>query len=75
MGIIVRKRNGEKLSQNIRYPLMSSAEIEQKFRYLVGLRLAPDAVAALEQKLLAIESEKNVASLVSELEIPYSAPK
>ncbi|MBI4189179.1 MAG: MmgE/PrpD family protein [Betaproteobacteria bacterium] len=72
MGITVRTRNGETLSQKLRYPLMSEAEIKQKFRYLAGLRLDGNEVAGLEKKLMAIEAEKDVASLVRELEIPYA---
>jgi hypothetical protein len=72
MGIKVRTRSGEALSQNLRYPLMSEAEIQQKFRYLAGLRLDANAVAELEKKLLAIEAQSDVAVLVRELEIPYA---
>ncbi len=72
MGITVRTRNGETLSQKLRYPLMSEAEIQQKFRYLAGLRLDDNAVAGLEKKLMAIETEKDVAALVRGLEIPYA---
>ena len=69
--VTVRTRNGETLRQELRYPLMSEAEIQQKFRNLVGLRLDSDRVADLERKLMAIEAEENVASLVREFELPY----
>lgn len=71
MGITVRTRNGETLHQELRYPLMSDTELQQKFRNLAGLRLNSGRVADLERKLRAIESEKNVASLIRELEVPY----
>ena len=67
----VRLRNGKTLQQELRYPLMSEAEIQQKFRNLAGLRLDSDRVANLERKLMAIETEDNVASLMRELELPY----
>jgi hypothetical protein len=71
VGITVRTRNGETLRQDLRYPLMSAAEIQQKFRYLAGLRLDGNRVADLERKLMGIETQQDVASLVRELELPY----
>ena len=71
IGITVRTRNGETLRQELRYPLMSEAEIQQKFRHLAGLRLDSNGVANLERKLMAVEAEKDVVSLVRELELPY----
>ena len=70
-GITVRTRDGKALREEIRYPLMTAAEIQQKFRTLAGLRLNSDRVAALERKLKAIETEENVTQLIRELEIPY----
>ncbi len=64
-------RSGEVLRQELRYPLMTAAEIEQKFRDLVGLRLESRRVADLEGKLKAIESVENVAPLIRELELEY----
>ena len=71
MGITVRTRNGKALRQELRFPVMSEAEIQQKFRNLAGLRLDKGRVADLESKLKAIEAERNVAALIRELEIPY----
>jgi hypothetical protein len=69
MGLTVRTCSGEALRQELRYPLMTAAEIEQKFRDLVGLRLEGRRVADLEGKLKAIESVENVAPLIRELEL------
>ena len=69
MGLAVRTRSGEELSQDLRYPLMSEGEIREKFRNLVGLRMGADQVLDLEQKLLAVEQEGNVASLFQQLEV------
>ncbi len=69
MGITVRTRGGEVVSQDLRYPLMSSEEIQQKFRTLVGLRVSAERALDLERNLLAVEQEENVASLFQQLEI------
>ncbi|HEU0021292.1 MAG TPA: hypothetical protein VFR55_06430 [Dehalococcoidia bacterium] len=69
MGITVRTGRGEVLRQELRYPLMREEEIQEKFRSLVGLRLSADRVMDLEQKLLSVEREENVASLFQQLEI------
>ena len=69
MGLTVRTRSGAVLRQELRYPLMTAAEIQQKFRDLVGLRLESRRVADLERKLQAIESMENVAPLIRELEL------
>jgi 2-methylcitrate dehydratase PrpD len=69
MGLTVRTRSGAALRQEPRYPLMTAAEIEQKFRDLVGLRLESRRVADLERQLKAIESVANVAPLIRELEL------
>jgi 2-methylcitrate dehydratase PrpD len=69
MGLTVRTRSGEALRQELRYPLMTEAEIVQKFRDLVGLRLESRRVAYLEQQLKKIESVENVAPLIRELEL------
>jgi 2-methylcitrate dehydratase PrpD len=69
MGLTVRTRSGQELRQELRYPLMTAAEIEQKFRTLVGLRLESRKVADLERQLKAIESVENVAPLICELEL------
>jgi hypothetical protein len=69
MGLTVRTRSGEVLRQDLRYPLMTAAEIEQKFRDLVGLRLESRRVADLERQLKAIESVGNVAPLIRMLEL------
>ena len=69
MGITVRTRGGEVIRQELRYPLMSEEEIQQKFRTLVGLRVSTDRVLDLEKKLLAVEHEENVAPLFQQLEI------
>ncbi|MGH8056105.1 MAG: hypothetical protein ACREOH_02540 [Candidatus Entotheonellia bacterium] len=69
MGLTVRTRRGEVLRQELRYPLMTEEELEQKFRDLVGLRLESRRVADLDRKLQAIEAVGNVAPLISELEL------
>jgi len=69
MGITVRTGNGEVLQQNLRYPLMSEDEIQEKFRTLVGLRVSADRAMDLERKLLAVEQEENVGPLFQQLEI------
>jgi 2-methylcitrate dehydratase PrpD len=69
MGLTVRTRSGAVLRQELRYPLMTAAELEQKFRELVGLRLESRRVADLERQLKAIESVGNVAPLIRELEL------
>jgi hypothetical protein len=71
MGLRVRTRSGEVLQQDLRYPLMSEEEIQQKFRKLVGLRLDSEKVADLERKLKAVESMDSVAPLVGEMEVAY----
>ena len=71
MGITVRTRDGKTLRQELRFPVMTEAEIQKKFHNLVGLRLDAKGVANLEGKLKGIETEKNVAGLIRELEIPY----
>jgi 2-methylcitrate dehydratase PrpD len=71
MGLRVRTRGGEALQQDLRYPLMSEEEIQEKFRKLVGLRLDNEKVAELERKLKAVESMDTVAPLVSEMEVVY----
>ena len=71
MSITVRTRNGKALHQALRFPVMTEAEIKQKFHDLAGLRLDHSHVSDLERKLKGIESEKNVAPLIRELEIPY----
>jgi hypothetical protein len=48
---------------------MTAAEIQQKFRDLVGLRLDGRRVADLERQLQAIASVENVAPLIRELEV------
>jgi hypothetical protein len=65
----VRTCSGEVLRQDLRYPIMTKDEIQEKFRTLVGLRVSADRVVDLEQKLLAVEEEENVASLFQQLEI------
>jgi 2-methylcitrate dehydratase PrpD len=69
MGITVRTRSGEVVRQDLRYPLMSVEEIQQKFRTLVGLRVSADRALDLERNLLAVEQEENVATLFQQLEI------
>ena len=69
MGITVRTGSGEVIRQNLRYPLMSADEIQEKFRTLVGLRVSADQVLDLEQQLLAVEQAENVAPLFQQLEI------
>ena len=69
----VRTRNGEVLSQELRYPLMSKEELQHKFRSLVGLRVNKEKVLDLESKLKNIEAIDNVDLLISELEIDYDA--
>ncbi len=71
MGLRVGTRSGEVLQQDLRYPLMSEEEIQQKFRKLVGLRLDNEKVAELERKLKAVESMDTVAPLISEMEVVY----
>ncbi|HZA24300.1 MAG TPA: MmgE/PrpD family protein [Dehalococcoidia bacterium] len=69
--VMVRTHSGEVLHQNLRYPLMTEEEIQEKFRYLVSLRLSSDRMLNLEQNLLAIEGANNVAPLISEMEVAY----
>jgi len=69
--VTVRTRNGKTLRQELRFPLMSETEIQQKFRDLAGLRLDSRQIENLESRLKAIETERNVAPLIKELEIPY----
>jgi 2-methylcitrate dehydratase PrpD len=69
MGLTVRTRSGEALRQELHYPLMTVAEIQQKFRDLVGLRLESQRVADLERQLQVIESVENVAPLIRALEL------
>jgi 2-methylcitrate dehydratase PrpD len=69
MGLTVRTRSGAVLRQELRYPLMTAAEIQQKFRELVGLRVESRKVADLERQLKAIESVGNVAPLIHGLEL------
>ena len=69
MGITVRTRDGESVTQDLRYPLMTEDEIKQKFRTLVGLRTSPDRALELENSLLAVEESDNVAPLFQQLEI------
>ena len=69
MTVTVRARNGATLSQELRYPLMSEAEIQQKFRTLAGLRLDSSRVEKLERRLRAMETEANVAEFMSDLEL------
>ena len=69
MGITVRTGSGEVLQQNLRYPLMSEDEIQEKFRTLVGLRVSADRAMDLERKLLSVEQEENVGPLFQQLEI------
>jgi 2-methylcitrate dehydratase PrpD len=71
MGLRVRTRGGEVLQQDLRYPLMSEEEIQQKFRKLVGLRLDNEKIAELERKLKAVESMDTVAPLISKMEVVY----
>ena len=67
----VRTRSGKTLHQELRFPVMTEAELQKKFHDLVRLRLDSKKVADLDRKVRAIEEETNVASLVRELEIPY----
>ncbi len=69
MTVTVRTRDGATLSQELRYPLMSEAEIQQKFRTLAGLRLDSRRVEELERRLRAMETEANVAGFMSDLEL------
>ena len=69
MTVTVRTRNGATLSQELRYPLMSEAEIQQKFRTLAGLRLDSRRVEELERRLRAMETEVDVAGFMSGLEL------
>lgn len=67
--ITVRTKGGGTLVRELRYPPMSEADIQQKFRALVGLRLEGNRVLELERKLKAVEGEDDVAPLVRELEL------
>ena len=71
MGLTIRTRDGEGLHQELRYPLMSEEEIQQKFRSLVSLRLDSDQVADLEKKIKSVEMVENVAPLIAELGLDY----
>ena len=68
-GMTVRTRNGGAHDIETDHPLMTTPEIEQKFRDLAGLRLDQARRTELERKLKTIESIDNVAKLVSDLEI------
>jgi 2-methylcitrate dehydratase PrpD len=68
-GLGEQYRSGEVLRQDLRYPLMTEAELQQKFRDLVGLRLESRRVADLERQLKGIESMENVAPLIRALEL------
>jgi 2-methylcitrate dehydratase PrpD len=69
--LTVRTRDGKVLRQELRYPVLTEDEIQQKFRTLAGLRLDSKRVTELERKLKAIETEQNVTSVIRALEIPY----
>ena len=69
--LTVRTRDGKALRQELRYPVLTEDEIQQKFHTLAGLRLDRQRASELERKLKAIETEQNVRSLIRELEIPY----
>jgi 2-methylcitrate dehydratase PrpD len=71
MGLTVRTRRGEVLSQALRYPLVSEVELQRKFRDLAGLRLDSKRVADLEKKLKAVATVESVAPLIRELELDY----
>jgi 2-methylcitrate dehydratase PrpD len=75
MSLTVRTRSGEVLRQELQYPLMTEAEIQQKFRDLVGLRLESRRVADLERQLKAIAYVENVAPLIRELELDSWRPQ
>lgn len=55
--------------QDVNYPLMTQADLEQKFRQLVGFGLDNARTMDLDRKLKAVEQMANVAALVSDLEI------
>jgi hypothetical protein len=67
MGLTVWTRSVQALCQELCYPLMTEAELQQKFRDLVGLRLERRKVADLERQLRAIESVEHVAPLIRQL--------
>ena len=69
--ITLHTRAGAELSEEVCYPLMQEAEIEQKFRTLVGLRLDSQKVTDLEMSLKAIETMETIAPLARQLEVPY----
>ena len=71
MGLTIRTSHGEVLHRELRYPLMSEEEIQQKFRSLVSLRLDSDQVADLEKKIKSVEMVENVAPLIAELGLDY----
>ena len=70
-GLIVRTIRGDVFQQELRYPIMDQEELIQKFRGLVGRRLPDTQVLELEQRLLGIEAEPDVAMLMNQLELPY----
>ncbi len=72
MGLTVRTRNGKALGQNLRYPLMTPDEIDQKFRTLAGMRMDKAAVTTLEQRLKAVETEKDIPGLMKSMELAYA---
>ncbi|MFC1533372.1 MmgE/PrpD family protein [Thermodesulfobacteriota bacterium] len=67
--IRVRTHSGKVLSNQLRYPLMSKEELQQKFRSLVGLRVDQNKILDLERKLNGIEAVDDVAPIISELEL------
>ena len=70
-GLIVRTIRGDVFQEELRYPIMNQEELIQKFRRLVGRRLPDTQVLELEQRLLGIEAEPDVAMLMNQLELPY----
>ena len=67
--VLLNTRSGKVLSQQLRHPLMDEEELQQKFRYLAGLRLNTEKVLDLERKIKGIEAVDNVAPLIDELEL------
>ena len=70
MSLSIRTRDGKVFSQELRYPLMSDEEIERKFRFHAGLRLARPQVDRLEDMLRSMDRQPSVQALMSSLEIP-----
>jgi hypothetical protein len=65
----IRTKSGDVFHQDVNYPLMTQADLEQKFHELVRLRVDEARTVELDRKLKSVEAMANVAALVADLEI------